>query len=130
MGASAISAFPQGYVQNIVETGAYMRAIGEGRLPIAKGLGFHGEDLLRRAIIERLMCDFAVDLDAVAGSFHAPVSELQPSLERLDAYVTEGFVEFDGPKLRITKRGRPLTRLIAAAFDTYLSDENTRHSAL
>jgi oxygen-independent coproporphyrinogen-3 oxidase len=130
MGASAISAFPQGYAQNIVETGAYMRAIGEGRLPIAKGLGFHGEDLLRRTIIERLMCDFAVDLDAVANSFHAPVSGLQPSLERLDAYLTEGFVEFDGHKLRITKRGRPLTRLIAAAFDAYLSGENTGHSAL
>jgi oxygen-independent coproporphyrinogen-3 oxidase len=76
------------------------------------------------------MCDFAVDLDAVAGSFHAPVAGLQSSIHRLDAFIADGFVECDGHKLRITKRGRPLTRLIAAAFDAYLVGETARHSAL
>ncbi len=37
-GASAISALPDGFAQNIVETGAYARAVNEGVLPIAKGI--------------------------------------------------------------------------------------------
>ena len=74
-GASSISALPEGYAQNIVETGAYTRAVMAGTLPIAKGIAFSGEDRLRAAIIERLMCDMAVDLDAVSAQF-AP---LRPS---------------------------------------------------
>src|SRR5271165_5311712 len=71
-GASAISALPQGYVQNIVETGAYSRAVLAGKLPIAKGIAFSGEDKMRGAIIERLMCDMGVDLDAVSAEFEPP----------------------------------------------------------
>ena len=62
-GASAISALPEGFAQNIVETGAYTRAVNSGAFPIAKGVAFRGEDKLRGAIIERLMCDMEVDLE-------------------------------------------------------------------
>jgi oxygen-independent coproporphyrinogen-3 oxidase len=132
LGASAISALPGGYAQNIVETGAYMRAVGEHRLPVAKGIRLDADDLLRRAIIERLMCDFAVDLDAVCASFGAPVSGLQSSLDAIDTYAAEGLVERQGNKLHITRLSRPLTRLIAAAFDAYLAPtaSEKRHSAL
>ncbi len=37
LGASSISALPQGYAQNLVQTNDYLRAIDEGALPVAKG---------------------------------------------------------------------------------------------
>jgi oxygen-independent coproporphyrinogen-3 oxidase len=120
LGASAISALPQGYVQNIVETGAYMRAIAEGRLPVAKGMRLTRDDHLRRTIIERLMCDFAADLRQICARFDTAPPALQPDIDRLSAYASEGLVRFEDGRLTITRRGRPLARLIAAAFDAYL----------
>ena len=81
-GASSISALPQGYVQNIVETGAYSRAVMAGTLPVAKGIAFSGEDGLRAAIIERLMCDMEVDLAAVAAQFPALAPDFSSELAR------------------------------------------------
>src|SRR5262249_601362 len=64
-GASAIGRFPQGFVQNATDAGGYAREIASGRLATARGLAFSAEDWGRGRIIERLMCDFFVDLDAV-----------------------------------------------------------------
>ena len=66
LGASAISRLPQGFAQNSPAVGNYSRAIAEGKLATAKGIVLSDEDRLRGNIIERLMCDMAVDLDAVA----------------------------------------------------------------
>jgi oxygen-independent coproporphyrinogen-3 oxidase len=62
-GASAIGHLPQGYVQNEVRTRAYSESIASGRLATVKGYGLTGDDRLRAEIIERIMCDFGVDLD-------------------------------------------------------------------
>src|ERR1700750_3040023 len=64
IGASSIGRLPQGYVQNAPDVGSYARAIGAGQFAIVKGIAFSDDDRRRAAIIERLMCDFAVDLDA------------------------------------------------------------------
>ena len=39
-----------------------MRAVAAGKLPIARGHAFKGEDELRAHVIERIMCDGKVDL--------------------------------------------------------------------
>ncbi len=57
LGASSIGRMPQGYVQNETRIPVYQRIVAEGRLPIARGYRFEGEDRLRGAVIERLMCD-------------------------------------------------------------------------
>ena len=65
-GASAIGSLPQGYVQNMPAIGQWQDAVSNSRLAIARGFALTAEDRLRRAVIERLMCDFRVDLAAVA----------------------------------------------------------------
>ena len=61
-GASAIGRLPQGYVQNEVGTRAYEQAIASDRLATVKGYALTGDDRLRAEIIERIMCDFGIDL--------------------------------------------------------------------
>ena len=68
-GASAIGLLPQGYVQNAHDAAGYGRRIGMGRFAISRGLQLSQEDRIRGRIIERLMCDFAVDLDAIEAEF-------------------------------------------------------------
>ena len=72
IGASAIGRLPQGFVQNAADLGAYGRAIAAGAFATGRGIALSADDRLRGAIIERLMCDFAVDLDTIAGYQELP----------------------------------------------------------
>ncbi len=129
-GASAISALPEGYAQNIVETGAYSRAVLGGTLPIAKGIAFRGEDRLRGAVIERLMCDMTADLSAVAAGFEANEPDFADELAALRAFAEEGLIELDGSRIRVKEAARPALRVICAVFDTYLAQSAApRHAA-
>jgi oxygen-independent coproporphyrinogen III oxidase len=108
-------------VQNAPDVGSYARAIDAGQFAVAKGLTFSADDLQRARIIERLMCDFAVDLDAGAADFSA-------ELDALDALGACGIVRRHGRQIVVTEKGRPFVRLVAAAFDAYLPQIHKRHS--
>jgi oxygen-independent coproporphyrinogen-3 oxidase len=124
LGATSISALPQGYVQNITETGAYGRAVTEGRLPVARGYALAGEDYLRRAVIERLMCDLAVDLDGIAEAHGYGRGHFAPELARCDRFVAEGLARVDAAKLVVAEEGRAALRVIASLFDQHLAPES------
>ncbi|GAA4742966.1 oxygen-independent coproporphyrinogen III oxidase [Sphingomonas daechungensis] len=126
LGASSIGRMPQGFVQNEVRLPEYERLVRQCRLPVARGYRFAGEDQLRAAIIERLMCDQHVDLGAVCQGFGADPAKLLAATP-LESMIADGLVEREGARLSVTRHARPLVRSIAAAFDAHLS-ENDRHS--
>ncbi|MBV8747218.1 MAG: coproporphyrinogen III oxidase, partial [Xanthobacteraceae bacterium] len=113
-GASSISTFVDGFIQNIADVPRYVSVIESGSLASARGCRFDEEDRQRGRIIERLMCDFAVDLDAVA-----PSVDLCDEMAMLAPMQWDGLVEIEGARLTVTEAGRPVVRVIAAAFDTH-----------
>jgi oxygen-independent coproporphyrinogen III oxidase len=128
MGASSIGETAQGYVQNIVPTGQYLAAIKEGRLPTAKGFALGQEDVARRWVIERLMCDMALSKTATKekfGDLAIPILAEAADLARNDE---DGLFVADGDIYRVTEAGRPFVRVLAAHFDTYLKQGKARHS--
>jgi oxygen-independent coproporphyrinogen-3 oxidase len=129
LGASAISRLPQGFAQNAPAVGNYSHAIAEGKLATMKGIALSDEDRLRGSIIERLMCDMAVDLDAIAHeSGFAFAADFTDELDSLQPFQENGSVLIDGRRIRITEKGRPYMRLVASVFDTYLARAKSRHS--
>ena len=129
LGASAIGRLPQGFAQNAPAVGNYSRAIAEGRLATVKGIALSDDDRLRGHIIERLMCDMAVDLDTVAEETGFDVNtDFADEIELLQPFLDNGSVLIDGRRIRITESGRPYMRLVAAVFDTYLAQAKSRHS--
>jgi oxygen-independent coproporphyrinogen-3 oxidase len=120
-GPSAISALPQGYIQNAPDHAPWARAVNEGRLPVVKGIAISDEDRRRRAIIEQIMCYGRVDL----GAFDFDVALAMPALWPL---IEDGLVHLNGAELTVTERGLPFQRVVAAAFDAYLVPEAKRHS--
>jgi oxygen-independent coproporphyrinogen-3 oxidase len=127
LGVSSIGRLPQGYAQNAPDMGGYARAVAEGRLPVVRGKAFSDDDLLRARIIERLMCNFAVDLDEETDAAGAAI-DFAPELSRLRALQDDGVVEVEGHHVRITEDGKPFVRLAASAFDAYLAEGKARHS--
>jgi oxygen-independent coproporphyrinogen-3 oxidase len=118
-GASAIGTLPQGYVQNAPDVTAWREAVRKGDFPIVRGIELSADDRRRRDIINTLMCDLAVDLDGFGGAKEQAV---------LETMAHDGLVELRGNTIRVTERGRPLVRNVAAVFDTYLDPEGSRHS--
>jgi oxygen-independent coproporphyrinogen-3 oxidase len=126
LGASSIGALPQGYVQNAPEVPHYREAILAGKLPIARGKELSDEDRLRRAIIERLMCDLCVDLDEAAAPFGKSAADFKAECAALAPLLEAGFVERQAG--RISVRSRAAVRLAASAFDTYLAKAGAVHA--
>lgn len=126
LGASAIGRLPQGFVQNVIGVPGYRRAILAGRLPVVRGIAFSEDDRLRARLIERLMCDLALDLDAYAEGDGADA--FAEELAVLAPLAADGLVEIEDARLRVTEAGRPFLRLVAAAFDAYLGRGGARHS--
>jgi oxygen-independent coproporphyrinogen-3 oxidase len=128
IGATSIGHTPEGHMQNISETGAWSRAVAAGALPVARGHEMSAEDALRGHVIERIMCDGAIDLAAAGRAFgfaedwcareDGPLAELE----------RDGLVSRTKDRLSIRPDAKHLARIVASVFDTYLSAAAVRHS--
>lgn len=127
-GASSISALPQGYVQNLISVADYRARITAGALPAARGVALHPDDLLRRSIIERLMCDLEVDLDALLGDKSSGTQTLEDAFAPLNRLAAQGIVTLKGGRITIAPEWRAAARLVASCFDAYLGGRAVRHS--
>ena len=127
LGASSISRFPQGFAQNASGTADHTRAIREGHFSTHRGHVFTGEDVMRARIIEALMCDFRVSRDEIL-SHHAVTPEALQAMFKAAAETFGDMVTLDDAGLSIPPHARPLTRMIARAFDAY-DHAKAKHSA-
>lgn len=127
LGASSIGRLPQGFIQNEVRIPHYQRHVAEGRLPVARGYRFAGDDRLRGEVIERLMCDHRVDLGTVCRRFGADPAALLAATS-LQPLIADGLVDHEGTRISVKPHARPLVRSIAAAFDAHLLGSGDRHS--
>lgn len=118
LGASSISRFPQGYAQNSPATSAHVKAIREGRFSVTRGHVFSADDRLRSRLIEALMCDFHIDSAEILHDYPVTPAALQ-ALFRDAAAQFPGMVEVTATGFVIPEAARPLTRMIARAFDAY-----------
>lgn len=127
-GASSIGRLPRTYVQNAPDVGGWRRAIEAGHLPVVRGKRLGEEDLARADIIERLMCDFAVDPAAVFRAHGLDPAGLADAYAALAPLQRDGLVVFEDGRLTIPAPMRAFARLVASAFDTYLNEGTARHS--
>lgn len=127
-GASAIGQLPQGYVQNEIAIAAYERSIAAGRFATAKGYALTDDDRLRADIIERIMCDFGVDLAPICTRHGSDPEAMLQAAPRLQALIDDGIVELEGTSLAVPSHSRFLVRSVAAAFDAHLDASKRLHS--
>ena len=127
-GASAIGRLPQGYVQNEPVLRAYAERVGRGELATLKGYALTPDDRLRAALIERIMCDFAVDVGAISRAHGHDPDALLATLPRLRLLEEHGLVRLEGSRVSIPKEARSFVRNVAALFDTHLGTSAAMHS--
>jgi oxygen-independent coproporphyrinogen-3 oxidase len=107
-GLTAIGFLENSYFQNIKELETYQMTIAKGQLPVAKGYVLNDEDILRRWIIQSLMCHFEID-------------KKYKNLADLEPLIQEGLIEETSDQIKATPLGRLFIRIIASSFDSYLT---------
>jgi oxygen-independent coproporphyrinogen-3 oxidase len=126
-GISAIGKVGNGYFQDVKSLDAYYAHLDAGALPVLRGVLFGTDDLLRRAVIQRLMCDFALDYAALGGAHGIDFARyFAQELADLVPLADDGLVELAPGHLRVTPRGRLLVRTVAMAFDRHLRESRER----
>lgn len=121
LGVSSIGQIGPIYCQNHRDLPAYYNSIERGQLPIARGMELSADDLARRAVIQRLMCDFALSKQNIEISYLLVFNEyFKRELQELEALARAGLVELDEHWITVTPKGRMLVRNLCMVFDTYL----------
>ncbi|MDC0739145.1 oxygen-independent coproporphyrinogen III oxidase [Cognatishimia sp. SS12] len=118
VGASSISRFPQGFAQNAPATSAHIKAIEAGEFSVARGHVFSGDDRLNARLIEAIMCDFGINAEEILANHDITAPALRARFDAVNRQF-DGLLEVDDSGLRIPDDVRPLTRIVARAFDAY-----------
>jgi oxygen-independent coproporphyrinogen-3 oxidase len=123
-GVSGIGDVRGAFAQNEKKLSGYYEALDQGRFPVERGYALNRDDLIRRDLITRLMCNLWVDTTALEREFGIVFPDyFAPELSALnadDGPVAEGFVSIAPGHIEIVGLGRFFVRNVAMVFDRYL----------
>lgn len=121
LGVSAIGKVGDIYAQNFKRIDEYRALLDRGRLPIWRGIKLDADDCLRREVITRLICNFALDPAPIEGEFSIDFAQyFGAEIEALGCLAEDGLLTFERGVIRITALGRLLVRNICMVFDRRL----------
>jgi oxygen-independent coproporphyrinogen-3 oxidase len=123
LGMSAIGRVCDNYSQNVRDMDRYRELLDAGRLPLERGIELEPDDLLRREIITRLMCDFRLDIPALESKWRFDFGKyFRHEYTELKHMQDDGLLTIDADSLQVEPAGRLLVRNICMVFDRYLHD--------
>ncbi|MBM3354525.1 MAG: oxygen-independent coproporphyrinogen III oxidase [Betaproteobacteria bacterium] len=129
LGISAIGQVGPTYSQNVKTLDEYYDRLDDGTLPVMRGLELTADDLVRRAMIQCLMCHFQIPIESLEIAhliqfkkyFAQELCDLAPLQDA-------GLVTLDEQWLTVTPVGRYFIRNICMVFDRYLREGRERAS--
>jgi oxygen-independent coproporphyrinogen-3 oxidase len=122
MGVTSIGMVGNTYSQNERGLDEYYQAIDNGKLAVFRGIELTRDDLIRRDVITRLICNFVLDYASIEQTWGIRFAEyFADELARLPSMAADGLLEIDAMGMRVLPRGRLLIRNVCMAFDRYLS---------
>jgi len=120
VGTSAISSTPTMIWQNHATLAPWAQAIGDRKLPVARGIALDRDDQIRSAVIDRLMCTGTLELERIATRFGIDADAYFASeLSRLPAIAELATYDPATHTLATTELGRFLVRNVCMVFDRY-----------
>lgn len=119
-GVAAIGAVANTYCQNVKSFEAYYDLIERNELPIERGMLLTMDDVLRRAIIQMLMCQGELSIPCIEEAYPVVFADyFANELAQLAQLARDGLVTLDDQWLSVTPKGRVELRAVCAVFDRY-----------
>ncbi|OGA56344.1 MAG: oxygen-independent coproporphyrinogen III oxidase [Betaproteobacteria bacterium RIFCSPLOWO2_12_FULL_65_14] len=126
LGISSIGRVGPTYYQNAKTLPDYYAALDAGRLPVVRGMELGADDLLRRAVIQRLACDFRLSLKNFESAYNIDFARyFKAEMADLARLAEEGLVERVDDGVVVTPKGRVLVRAVCMVFDRYLREKRS-----
>ena len=120
-GVSSIGFVGQSYYQNAKDLASYYAFIRRGELPILRGMLLTTDDVIRRAVIQQIMCQFSLNFAQISTKFKLEFSDyFAAELAKLPELAELGLIRLSSSELEVTNKGRFLIRNVAMVFDSYL----------
>ena len=92
-----------------------------------RGIELTADDLLRRAVIQSIMCHFELSIESIEIAHLIRFRDyFANEWERIEDLALEGLVTLEPGWIVVTPRGRLLVRTIAMIFDHYLTHGDKR----
>ena len=128
-GVSAISSVGMCYSQNAKTLEDYYDRLDQGELPIVRGYQLTMDDVLRRFIIQRLMCNFELSIRSLEQAYPIKFDTyFELELEQLGELQQMGLLTVDSEWIEVTLKGRLLIRNICMVFDRHLQQARSLYS--
>jgi len=127
IGVSSIGQVGPTYSQNVKTLDEYYDRLDEGVLPVMRGVELTADDLVRRALIQCLMCHFEVPIESIEIAHLIDFKKyFAREIEDLWPFRQAGLIQFDDQWMTVTALGRYFIRNICMVFDRYLREGRDR----
>jgi oxygen-independent coproporphyrinogen-3 oxidase len=123
MGITAIGLIGDNYSQNVRTIDEYEACLNEQKIPVFRGIELEADDVLRREVINQLMCHNKLDIKRLEDRWHIKFNVyFESALSHLRAMAEDGLVEINEDSIIVTPSGRLLVRIICMEFDRYMQE--------
>jgi len=121
LGITSIGSVAGCFAQNVKTLEEYYARIDAGQLAVFRGIELSPDDRLRRDIILRLTCDFALGFAGIEQRHAICFTDyFADALAQLTTMQTDGLLVVTNNRIQILPAGRLLIRNICMVFDKYL----------
>lgn len=128
-GITSIGHIGNAYVQNVKTLQEYDSLLQQNQLPLLRGLSLSDDDKLRRQIITRLICDFALDIVQIENDYQIRFNDyFADAYPQLEQFAEDGLLQYNRETIVVLPAGRLLIRNICMAFDKYSQQAKQRFS--
>ncbi len=123
-GVSSIGIIGNSYYQNIKDLEEYYNKLDKKELPIMRGAILSIDDIIRKHIIQDIMCMFSLDYYKIEKMFSIKFEKyFMHELIKLKNLNELGLLFFTERGFQVTAKGRFLIRNIAVVFDKYINKD-------
>jgi len=121
LGITSIGKVADSYSQNIKTIKEYTEVIESGKLPVFRGIALTEDDILRREVINQLICHFELSFKEIENSFNIVFSDyFSGELQELKEMQADTLLKLTEEKILVKPEGKLLIRNICMVFDVYL----------
>jgi len=124
IGPTSTSKLNDYYFQNVYSLNEYYKTISRGNFPIFCGYKLTCDDLIRRDIINKILCSYSLDFEEVENKYEIDFNVyFEKELLSLRKYIEHDMVNFSQNSIRITELGRGFIRNVCNVFDNLFTTE-------
>jgi oxygen-independent coproporphyrinogen-3 oxidase len=126
-GVSSISGTDRAYAQNHRNLKDYYAAIEGNGIPVMRGIRLDDDDVIRRAVISRLLCHTVLHKGEIESEFNIRFDQyFADELSRLEQLQKDGLVRLSSETIAVTPLGRIFIRNAGMVFDKYLQKPKSK----